>query len=394
MKILYLHQYFNTNKNRGGTRSYEFSKALIENGCYIYMISGKDTNKKEIDFLKNIEIYSTKTKYSNSMSYMRRILAFMHYIIKSIIIGIKLKGIDTVFATSTPLTIAIPGYILSKIHRSKFIFEVRDVWPDIPIGVGVLKNRLLIVLLKKYEYFVYKKADHIIVASEGMYKNLINKGVSKDKVTVITNMANLYLVDSIKKSKTKIKEYNGFKDKFICIHSGSMGFVNGLDYILNVAKLIEKIDRNIIFILIGEGKEKESLKRRKNKENINNVIFMDILPKKELFFLLKAADIGVMIVKNYKILQDNSANKFFDYLAVGLPILINYGGWQKEVLESHKAGFSCSATNFHDMAKKILYLRRNEKLLEKMSKNSRALAEDKFSRSICCNKLVNIFKNL
>ena len=100
------------------------------------------------------------------MSYMRRILTYMHYTIKSIIIGIKLKGIDIVFATSTPLTIALSGYIFSKIHRVEFIFEVRDVWPDIPIGLGVLKNKLLIVLLlKRYEYFIYKKADHIIVAS-------------------------------------------------------------------------------------------------------------------------------------------------------------------------------------------------------------------------------------
>ena len=167
------------------------------------MISGKDINKKEVDILKNFEIYSTKTKYNNSMSYMRRILAFMYYIIKSIIIGIKLKEIDIVFATSTPLTIALSGYILSKIHRAKFIFEVRDVWPDIPIGLGVLKNKLLIALLKRYEYFIYKKADHIIVASKGMYNNLIDKGVKGEKLSIITNMANLYLADSIKKVKRK-----------------------------------------------------------------------------------------------------------------------------------------------------------------------------------------------
>ena len=120
------------------------------------------------------------------------------------------------------------------------------------------------------------------------------------------------------------------------------------------------------------------------------MLFLWILYQRKNYFLLRAVDIGLMRVKNYKISQDNSANKFFDYLAVGVPILINYGGWQKEVLELDKAGFSCSATNFHDMAKKILYLRKNEKLPEKMSKNSRALAKDKFSRSICCNKLINL----
>ena len=117
-----------------------------------------------------------------------------------------------------------------------------------------------------------------------MYNNLIDKGVKEKKISIITKMANLYLADSIKKNKTEIKKYNGFKDKFICIHSGTMGFVNGLDYILNGAKLIEKIDRNIIFILIGEGKEKESLKRRKNKENIN-MLFLWIFYQRKNFFI-------------------------------------------------------------------------------------------------------------
>ena len=393
-KIIYLHQYFNTNNNDGGTRSYEFSKALIKDGYYIYMISGKDINKKEIDAFKNFKIFSTKAKYNNSMSYLRRISTFFNYIIRSIIIGIKLKGIDIVFATSTPLTIAIPGYILSKFHKSKFIFEVRDVWPDIPIELGVIKNKIIIKILKKFELFIYNKSSHIIVASKGMLKNLLNKGINRSKISVITNIANIELFDSIKTNKDKEKKILDLSDKFVCIHPGTMGFVNGLDYVLDVAKEVNKIDDNVIFLLVGDGKERGHLISRKKKENLDNVILIKSIPKIEIIKMIKASDLGIMSVRNYKILEDNSANKFFDFFAAGLPILINYGGWQKEILESYNAGFSTSPTNFHDMAEKILYLKSNRKLVEEMSKNSRALAEEKFSRNICCNKLTDIFKNI
>jgi len=393
-RILYLHQYFNTNNDTGGTRSYEFSKALINSGYYVYMVSGKKINRKNIENLDNFEFFSTNTKYSNSMSYLRRIFTFLNYVVKSIIIGIKLKGIDIVFATSTPLTIAIPGYLLSRYHKAKFIFEVRDVWPDIPIELGVIKNKLLIKILKKFEIFIYDKANHIIVASRGMLNNLLNKGINRNKISVITNMANIELFNSIRVNKDKKKNMVKLSDNFICIHPGAMGFVYGLDYLLDAAKEIGKIDTEVNFLFIGDGKERIHLIERKNRENINNVIFLKSIPKTSIIKMIKSSDLGIMSVRNFKILEDNSANKFFDFLAGGLPILINYGGWQKEVLESHKAGFSCSATNFQDMTKKILYLKKNVKLLEKMSKNSRALAKDKFSRSICCNKLINILKNL
>lgn len=393
-KILYLHQYFNTNNNTGGTRSYEFAKALIDNGYYVYMVSGKTINRKNIENLDNFDFFSTNTKYSNSMSYLRKIFTFLNYIVKSIVIGIKLKGIDFVFATSTPLTIAIPGYILSRHHKAKFIFEVRDVWPDVPIELGVIKNKLLIKILKKFELFIYNKANHIIVASRGMLNNLLNKGVNRNKISVITNMANVKLFNSVRVNKDKEKNMLKLSDNFICIHPGAMGFVNGLDYLLDVAKKIGKIDTEVKFLLIGDGKERGHLLTRKNTENINNVIFLKSIPKTSIIKMIKSSDLGIMIVRNFKILEDNSANKFFDFLASGLPILINYAGWQKEELDLYKLGFSCSSTDYYDMVEKILYLKRNKELYKEMSKNSKALAKDKFSRNICCNKLINILKNL
>ncbi|NLL62090.1 MAG: glycosyltransferase family 4 protein [Candidatus Atribacteria bacterium] len=393
--ILYLHQYFNTNKDSGSTRSYEFSKELGNNGYKTYMVSGNNINRKSFEDISNFEYFSTNTSYSNSMSYLKRINLFLKYIFKSIIIGTKIKNIDIVFATSTPLTIAIPGYILSRFHRAKFIFEVRDVWPDIPIELGVVKNRFLIFILKKFELFIYNKANHIIVASVGMYKNLIKKGIDNKKITVITNMANIELYDSIYTDKYEERKKLGLKEEdFICIHPGTMGFVNGVDYILDVAKDIIKYDNKIKFLLIGRGKYKNFLVERKNKENIDNVKFLDSVTKENIIKIIKTSDLGIMLVRNYRILEDNSANKFFDFLAAGLPILINYGGWQKNELESHDVGFSCSPTDYKEMVNKILFLKENKERYREMSRNSKELGEKKYSRNICCDKFIQVVRSI
>lgn len=392
MKIIYLHQYFKSNKSSGSTRSYEFSKALANKGNEVNIITGSEID--EYDLGENIKIYSTKTQYSNNMNFTRRIMAFIDYIFKSVLIGIKIKDVDVIFATSTPLTIGIPGYILSKFKKAKLIFEVRDVWPDIPIELGFIKNKLVIKLLKKLELFIYKNSDQIITLSPGMYNNLLNKGISESKLSVIPNIANIPLYDSVKEDKNLIKKNLGLENKFVCIHPGTMGFVNGLDNILDVAKKVYEIDKDIVFILVGEGKEKNKLIEKKENEKIENVFILDPMPKQDVVNLIKSSDIGIMSVINYKILEDNSANKFFDFLAAGLPIMINYKGWQGKELNDYNCGYSCEYTDTSDMALKIIELKNNEELFNEMKINSKKLANQKYSLEVSLEKLYEVFNKV
>jgi len=389
VKILYLHQYFNTNENSGGTRSYEFSNELTKAGHEVVVITGKKTDQSSIKN-ERLKVISTNTKYSNDMGFLRRVLSFFHYILFSIILSLKVKNIDVVFATSTPITIGVPGYIISKLKRAKFIFEVRDVWPDVPIELGFINNKALIYLLKKYELFIYKHADYIIALSKGMKNNILSKGNFKNKLSVITNLANLEMYNNIEIDEKKIKKNYGLENKFICIHPGTMGFVNGLDFILDTANYTKE-NKEIHYLLIGSGKEKDNLKTRVKKENLNNVTIADPLPKKDIIKVIKASDLGLMVVRNeFKILEDNSANKFFDFLAAGLPILINYEGWQKETLENDEAGFSTLTSK--EMADKIIYLNNNRTLRDNIAKNSKDIAE-KYSKKNACNKLLDIIEN-
>ncbi|WP_167736670.1 glycosyltransferase family 4 protein [Carnobacterium divergens] len=341
MKILYIHQYYQ--RNQGGTRSYELAKYFQKSGAEVTIITGSSSNSKDQD---KIQVKSTHTSYNQKMSKLKRIFSFIHFSFKSILIGLGQKDSDIIYGTSTPLTVGLISLFLSKWLKKPYIFEVRDVWPDIPIELGYLKNRFVIYGLKKCERLIYKHASHIIVLSSGMKVNLIAKGVDAKKITVAENMVNNELVIEIKEKKTdklrsvkKRELQDWMTNKFIVVHPGTMGVVNDLDYLLRVAELVQPYPQ-IAFLLIGEGSQKSALQEKINSKQLENIVIVDEMSKIEIFQLMEDCDLGDMNVMDNSILWDNSANKFFDFLAIGLPIIINYQGWQKQLLESTGAGAS------------------------------------------------------
>lgn len=378
MKVLYIHQYFKVNS--GGTRSYEFSKYLTSQNHSVTMITGTEINNQEVE---NIKVKSTRTKYHQSFTFMQRIISFIHFMIKSTLIGLKEKNIDVIYATSTPLTVGIPTLLISKLKRKKYVFEVRDVWPDVPIEMGFIKSKLLQNILFKLEKIIYKHAEHIVVLSEGMKRNLLRKGVNKEKITVITNLSMNQYYDEI---DVKLRDF--YRDKLLCIHPGTMGKVNGLDFILDVAETYN--DDDIVYLLIGEGNQKERLKERIEQSNIKNVIIQDALPKDQVMKLIKQSDVGIMIVDNYKILEDNSANKFFDFLAAGLPVVLNYEGWQKQVLERNNAGRGFNYRNKKEFYNYLVELKNNPEKRKLIGNNAKRLAIEKYDSLVLSKKMESV----
>lgn len=395
MKILYIHQYFVTPEDTCGTRSYEIARYLVSRGCEVHMLTGTSI---ESEVVEGIKIYTTNTSYKHSYSYIRRIISFFIFILKATGAGLKIKNIDIIYATSTPLTVGIIGVILKLFKRAALVFEVRDVWPDVPVEMGIFKNKVVVKLLKWMEIIIYKKSDHIIALSPDMKKNLLEKNVPGIKLTVAENMANNYLVEELDKSPDiGVKGAAGSlvnmaEGKFICIHPGAFGRVNGLEFIIEISILLRK-QEDIWFFLVGEGREKEKIQELIQMHKLQNVVIRPGIPKKELFRLLLKSHLGIMTVDHrIKILEGNSANKFFDYLSCGLPVLINYGGWQEEVLENNKAGFSCKTPR--EMAEKIIFLYQNPEVREGLCSGAKILSLRQYDREIICKRIFEVLQEV
>lgn len=400
MKILYLHQYFTTRESAGGTRSYEFSRIWIEKGHSVDMIT---TNGFIKDKLKNnkvsevnvdgINVTAIPVSYSNYMSNFNRIKSFISFMYKSTRLGLKKNDFDVIFATSTPLTIAIPALIISKIKRKPFVFEVRDLWPEAPIQMGVVKSKLVISLLKMLERYTYKEASHVVSLSPGMEKGVLLSGVPIEKSTIAPNCSDLDLFDIVGKPSTlNPKILDKLKGKFVVIHAGSMGKANGLDYIVKAAKLIGN-QNEILIVLTGEGKTKPELEKYCKENNIDNVLFTGNISKNDMPHLISESNITITCFKDLPILATNSPNKFFDSLAASKPVIVNSNGWTKEIVENEGIGFYVNPKKPEELAKLLTTLVGKKEELIEMGLNARKVAERDFDRIKVAMKVERILQD-
>ena len=377
MNILYLHQYFNTPSMPGSTRSYEFAKRLVARGDTVHMVTTNWQGKSKLSFTNEsgINVYWAPIPYANKMNFLRRIWAYLGYVWFTFIIGHKLNY-DLIIASSTPLTIAIPALWLKRAKRAKMIFEVRDLWPQLPIAIGALKSPIMIKIAQFLEKKAYAGSEKVIALSIGM-NSVLKERVPSNKISVVTNLSdrkNFKVSDQ--KGINFRKNYPGISNHPLIVYTGVFGRVNGVIYLVEIAKEIQKINPNVRFLLTGDGFEKEKIQKQSIKYNLlNKILFMErYLPKNEMPDLLSAATITTSFFIDLPEMGHNSANKFFDGLAAGKPIMINYGGWQADLLKESGAGFIIPQNNSSQAAKILNDVLTNDETLNQMKKASRQLS--------------------
>ncbi|KQC29345.1 glycosyltransferase family 4 protein [Flagellimonas eckloniae] len=394
MKILYIHQYFNTPNDTGGTRSYWISQKLIEAGHEITMLTssrdGKKSTKRTID---GIEVVYLKVPYSNNMGVVKRATAFIKFMLVSswkVLFGQKW---DMIIATSTPLTVGLPALLAKKLRNTPYLFEVRDLWPDVPVQMGGLKNKFLTKLAYWFEKKIYHNASEIVALSPGMAAGVINAGISEKRVTTIPNMSKIDRFWPREKDPGLIKELGLREDSFKVVYFGAMGVANGMDYILDAAKFLKKED-NVEFVFLGGGSTEESLKERCENEAIGNMHFYGRVPMDRLSAIVNICDVSLVTFKNLPILYTNSPNKLFDSLSAGKPIIVNSPGWTKDLVESSKCGLYADINEPAQMTKQILKLKESPEWCQELGKNSRILAQSKYDKSLLCSQFLSVVENI
>ncbi|MCH8010909.1 MAG: glycosyltransferase family 4 protein [Candidatus Marinimicrobia bacterium] len=398
MHVLYFHQHFSTPQGSTGTRSYEFARKLIERGhsvtivCGSYWIadsglSGGFVNGIRSGYVSGIKVIELELQYSNTDSFIRRTLIFLRYSWQGLKIGLKEKY-DILFATSTPLTAGIPGIIARLLRKKPFIFEVRDLWPELPKAMGVITNPIILKLMDWLESFTYRLAATCIGLSPGIVKG-IKKKVPNKIVVMIPNGCDLNLVEDYKPMKNNTE--------FVAVFTGAHGIANGLDAVLDAVEiLVEKGRQDIVVKFIGDGLLKPKLQERVRYEGLTNCKFLEPMPKNGLFTYLKQnASVGLMILDNVPAFYyGTSPNKFFDYLSLGLPVINNYPGWLAEIITQNQCGIAVPPDNPEAFADSLIKLKDNPDLREKMGKNGRRLAENEFDRNRLGERFVDVLESV
>lgn len=395
MRILLLHQYFLEQDDPGGSRFNELTAQWVELGHEVTVIAGmmhyngheKRAEYKGKWFKKNqqgsVTVWRTHVSESYNAGFLGRLWGYFSFVFSAMWAGLfKISGkYDIILVTSPPLFIGITGYVLSRIKRIPFVFEIRDLWPESAIDTGVVTNKQIIKLAYALEHFIYRTAKKINVLTPAFRKTLIDKkNVSPDKIIFIPNAADFSLSDHLLETfdTAAFRKEHGWDGKFVVTYVGAHGVANHLEQILETGDLMR--DTNVLFVLIGQGMQKEHLKELAKKMNLTNVLFLDPVPKAEVFKYIFASDMGTSVLKNVETFKTVYSNKTFDYMACKKPILMAIDGVSRELIEEAGAGIFVEPENPIDFSNKIRQYINNPERIKIEGESGYQFAKENFDR--------------
>ncbi|MDB4886090.1 MAG: putative glycosyltransferase [Gemmatimonadetes bacterium] len=394
MRVVYLHQYFLTPDMAGGTRSYEMARRLVRDGHEVHMVTtdrepaGNGPRWRETHEA-GIHVHWARVPYRNDMGFLARMRAFLTFAFASIGRAAALRG-DVILATSTPLTIAIPALVVSAWKRVPFVFEVRDMWPDVPIAIGALRNPLLVWLARRLELITYHRARRVIALAPGFKDDIVAKGIPAEKVSVISNGCDLELLATASGESAPRRDYPWLGHRKLVLFAGTVGQVNGVDYLVRLAARVRAIDPEIRFVVIGEGRDVPKVRQRAAEAGLLDTSFFlfDAMPKRQIVPWLHAANLFVSLFTGPRVLwKDTVQNKFFDALAAGKPIASNFDGWQARLAERVGIGLTLDPTDDEGTAHRLVAALQNDDWLAGVPVRAAALARGEFDREHLYQKL-------
>jgi len=403
MRVLYLMQYFVPPNGAWSTRSYEFARELIARGHEVTVITSNGMLPNEYKALKQttwaeisgVPCVVIPVPYATGMPFLQRVKGYLRFT-ASAFKAIAQQPADLVFASSSPLPIAIPGIWAKVWHRIPLVFEVRDLWPEMPIALGQLRNPILKFLARLLEKVVYHLSSQIIALSPDMAASIEQRGVSLERIVTIPNLADTRAFNVPEAEGDRVRQGLAIDGNSpLVVYAGSFGLVHEVSYLVDVAAYMSTLLPEAKFVLVGNGVNRERLIEQARKLGILNrgLRILDPVARTELPPLLAASTLVTSLVIPLKPAWKNSANKFFDALAAGKPIAINYGGWQADLIEETGAGIVMPPGNPEKGAEVLAEFISDQVSLEQASKAARQLAE-RFSRDVAAGRFVSVLEQV
>lgn len=404
MRVLYFHQHFTTPDGSGGTRSYEFARALIARGHQVTMVCGRsersalelawnDRRGWHRGMVDGIDVIALPLAYSNRDGLGKRSWLFLRFALRGMLIALR-ENYDVLFATSTPLTAAIPGIAMKLLGRGKpFIFEVRDLWPELPRALG-MKNPILLGGMSTLEWLAYRCADACVGLAPGIVEGIKRRAPRARIVELIPNGCDLELFHPGKRTQLDLPGIN--PGDFVAGFTGAHGLANGLDAVLDAAVELKRRGRtDIKLVLIGDGKCKDALVARAGCEGLDNVLFFPPVKKTEIARITASFDCGLQILADVPAFYyGTSPNKFFDYISAGIPILTNYPGWLADMVTERDCGVAVEPRQPAALADQLCQLADDPEARAAAGRRARTLAEERFARRMLAGRCAEMIERV
>lgn len=387
MRLLYLQQLLVLPGCAGNNRCWQFARQWRDAGHEVTFVSSDaylpDDHPLKVKKggvlhteLEGIELILLPVRYDHLMSFQRRVGSFLEFFrqAKRLIRKLNPADYDAVLAYSAPLSVGELGRWAAARMGKPLFFEVADVWPEVPIGMGIVRSKRMKHWLNHRTDAVYAAAQRVFPYSEGMAELIMARGVPAAKLLPIPNGADLASIEFVPRSSE-------LHNPVEFIYTGTIGVANDLTQLMWAMHEVEQQHRaDIRLTVVGQGNDARRVQALARRLDLRQVIFQPPVSREAATRLLDQADVGIVCFAPYPVLEANSATKFFDYLAAGLPILTNYQGWQARYLNQYRCGMAAPQDNLMALAQNILFLANSAERRAEFSRAGRQLAEDHFDR--------------
>jgi glycosyltransferase involved in cell wall biosynthesis len=407
LRIMLLVMYFPPEIGSASHLFYEFARGLMDRDHKVtvvttfprkYNLAMEDARlpskyrrrfflKEKFDGINVIRLRSPAPQYSPTLRGME------HFVVPLLLLlgGIFSKS-DIIIVYTPPLPIVFAGWFLSKIKRIPLIITIQDLYPQAIIDLGFLKNPLLIKIFRVLEKLIYVLSDKVVVYSESN-KRYISTKIYQEKIAIIPNWHDRTI--KVLEKNNELRKKLDIEDKFVIAYAGIMSFSQDLETVVNVAKILKE-EKNIVFLLVGDGPQKKAIEKKINSLKLSNVIMLPFQPRETYSKLLAAADVCLVTLDKNKVTYPAVPRKLNDIMAAGRAVIANVPmeGDVPEIIQEAKCGYCVKPKNPKNFAETILMLYNRPDLVENLGKNGAIYAKNNFAIEICCSKYEKLFKSL
>ncbi|MBN1996650.1 glycosyltransferase family 4 protein [candidate division KSB1 bacterium] len=403
LSILYISQYFHPEVGASQTRSLEMAGNLVKLGHKVTVLTEFPNHPSgiipdeykgkwfEYDHMNGIDIVRTWVFARPDKNFYTRMGFYLSYMLFAALFGSFMGGkFDIIYVTSPPFFVGVTGLWLSRLKSAKFIFEIRDLWPQGAVELGEVSNKRFIRWAEKLEKVYYQKADKIIVVTKGVETTLKERGITAEKIHYIPNGTNTDLFRDFGK---RSKELYGRDDKFIVLYAGNLGIAQGVESMCELVERFKNV-KDVQFIFIGDGPLKNQIKEKKSAVSLDNLILMDQVPREKIAHYIAAADCCLVPLKKIPLFKRTVPSKVFDYMACQRPVIVGVDGEAHRIVTESGGGIYVEPENVDQMQQAILRLKASPKICREMGRAGRTYVAKNFSRRQGALDLEKIFLNI
>lgn len=405
MHILFLTDNFPPEVNAPASRTFEHCREWVKSGHQVTVITCAPNFPKgkvfegylnrlwQSEMMDGIRVIRVWSYITRNEGFARRILDYMSYMATAFVAALFVRRVDVIIGTSPQFFTACAAYATSIVKRRPWVFELRDIWPESIRAVGAMNKERLLDLLEKLELFLYRKATAVISVTNAFKQNLIDRGIDAAKIFVVTNGVDISRFSPIPKDQKLLAELN-LEEAFVAGYIGTHGMAHGLDTLIDAAKVLASTERaaRIRIMMLGDGAHRQRLEDRAKAERLNNILFIDSVPKHQVTRYWSILDASIIHLRKSELFTTVIPSKMFECMGMAIPILHGVEGESADLVLRHEIGLTFEPENHLALVERLVMLHDDWEMRARLARNG-PLAARHYDRKTLAERMLQIIES-